>query len=62
MNMDSYINNLLQSESSAVRRYFNAEYINQIVQLHKDRKENYMRQLNMLIAFELWHDKFLGSS
>lgn len=49
---------LFNEQQSAVRRYFNINYINQLILLHQTRRENYQRQLFALMSFELWHRNF----
>ncbi len=46
------------SPDSACARFFNIGYINDLVELHKDRKKDYTRHLFSLLAFEVWHDQF----
>ena len=43
---------------SACARYFNLKYISDLVEKHKNRKEDYTRQLFSLLAFEVWYDQF----
>lgn len=58
--MRSYIDESLLSSDSAVSKYFNRGYIKNLVRLHENNKEDYMRHIYLLISFELWHKKFIG--
>lgn len=58
--MRKYIVECLFSNNSAVNKYFNKRYIEELVRLHENKKEDYMRQIYLLISFELWHKKFIG--
>ncbi len=57
--MDEYLSDCLQSSNSAVNQYFNQEYVAYLIDQHKNRRGSYMRHLNLLISFELWHKTFL---
>jgi asparagine synthase (glutamine-hydrolysing) len=59
--MRYYIGDCLLSKQSAVNKYFNREYIEKIVKQHTERKEDYLRQIYLLISFELWHRQFIGN-
>jgi asparagine synthase (glutamine-hydrolysing) len=58
----SQVDNLLFASDSAVRRYFDVNTIRRIVQRHQDGQENYMRHIYLLISFEMWHRRFIGSA
>lgn len=55
----SHVDTLLFSSDSAIRRYFDIDYIRRIVELHQQGKENYMRHIYLLISFEMWHRRFI---
>jgi asparagine synthase (glutamine-hydrolysing) len=59
--MKSYVNDCLLSEDSAVRRYFDQSYIEQLVADHEAGRQNYLRHIYLLISFELWHQKFISA-
>lgn len=61
-NMRSYIDKCLLSENSSVNKYFNKKYIKEIVKMHEEKKEDYMRHIYLLISFELWHQKFISKN
>lgn len=52
---------LMNAPGSAARLYFNLGYINQMIDDHRNRRENYQRHIFALLSFELWHKAFLGS-
>jgi asparagine synthase (glutamine-hydrolysing) len=57
--MRHYVGDCLLSDRAAVRRYFNQDYIRSLVAQHEAGQQNYLRQIYLLISFELWHQKFL---
>ena len=59
--MRDYVHDCLLSDNSAVRRYFNRDYIRQTLVAHEADELNYMRHINMLVSFELWHRRFIGN-
>jgi asparagine synthase (glutamine-hydrolysing) len=61
MSMKRYVHECLLSDSSAVRRYFDHEYIRQTLLAHETGGLNYMRQIYLLVSFELWHRQFIGN-
>jgi asparagine synthase (glutamine-hydrolysing) len=60
--MKSYVDDCLLSEDSAVRRYFDQGYIEQLVAEHEAGRQNYLRHIYLLISFELWHQKFISAA
>lgn len=58
----SRVDELLFSADAGVRRYFDMDFIRGIVQRHHDERENHMRQIYLLISFEMWHRRFIGSA
>jgi len=58
--MKTYIDECLLSEHSCVRRYFNVDYIKQLIVNHHERKEDHLRHLYLLVSFELWHRRFIS--
>jgi len=57
--MRRYVNDCLLSENSAVCRYFDREFIRQLVADHESGRQHYLRHIYLLISFELWHQKFM---
>lgn len=57
--MRFYVNESLLSERSAVGRYFDREYIRQLVTQHESHRQNYLRHVYLLISFEMWHQRFM---
>jgi hypothetical protein len=60
--MRSYVDECLLSDHSAVSQYFNRECIQEIVSDHESGGQNYLRQIQLLISFELWHRMFISGS
>lgn len=59
--MQSYVDECLFSGESCIRQFFNVDYVRRMVELHKQKKENYMRHLYLLISLEMWHRRFIRS-
>ena len=59
--MKHYVNECLLSDRAAVRRYFNQDYIKQLVADHELGRQNYLRHIYLLISFELWHQRFISA-
>jgi asparagine synthase (glutamine-hydrolysing) len=57
--MRRYVNDCLLSEKSAVCRYFDREYIRQLLADHEAGRQHYLRHIYLLISFELWHQRFI---
>jgi asparagine synthase (glutamine-hydrolysing) len=57
--MGSYIDDILLSEGSSVNKYFSKDYVRDLIRLHRQRKENYLFHIYLLISFELWHQQFM---
>lgn len=60
--MSYFVDDCLLNEKSSVNKYFNKTYINKLIRLHKEGKEDYMRHIYLLISFELWHRQFIDKS
>ena len=50
---------LINESDSACQQYFNIGYISNLIEKHKNRKENYYRQIYALFSFELWYRYFM---
>lgn len=59
--MRKYIGDCLLSEHAAINRYFDRGYIRTLVSQHESGAQNYLRQIYLLISFELWHQRFLAN-
>jgi asparagine synthase (glutamine-hydrolysing) len=59
--MREYVQHCLLSERSAVNQYFNRDYIKATVAKHEAGEQNYLRQIYLLISFELWHKTFIAA-
>jgi len=46
---------LFEEKGSACRRYFDLEFIDELIEQHRRRRENHQRRLYSLLCFELWH-------
>lgn len=58
--MRAYVDECLLSSHSAVSTYFNRSCIQEIVNDHEAGRQNYLRQIQLLISFELWHRMFIS--
>jgi asparagine synthase (glutamine-hydrolysing) len=58
--MRAYVDECLLSDHAAVANYFNRSCILEIVSAHESGQQNYMRQIQLLISFELWHRMFIS--
>lgn len=59
-NMRSYIDQCLLSDNTSTRKYFERDFIKNLVVQHESGREDYLRHLYLLVSFELWHRTFLG--
>jgi asparagine synthase (glutamine-hydrolysing) len=59
--MRQYVRECLLSDQAAVKRYFNRDYIEEILRQHEANRQDYLRHIYLLISFELWHQKFLSA-
>jgi asparagine synthase (glutamine-hydrolysing) len=57
--MGARVDELLFSAESAVRHYFNMQTVQRLVALHRSGRENHMRQIYLLISFEMWHRRYI---
>ena len=57
--MKPLVEDCLLSSDSSLRRYFNQDYIRQVYTRHHEGREQYMRQIYLLMSLELWHRTFL---
>lgn len=49
---------LTNSADSGASKFFNKDYINTMINDHKNKKANYKRHLFALMSFELWYQQF----
>ena len=59
--MREYIHSCLLGDRSAVNRYFNRDFIKDTLAKHEADEQNYLRQIYLLISFELWHQTFISA-
>jgi asparagine synthase (glutamine-hydrolyzing) len=57
--MRSFVEDALLSRDAGVREFFEVGYIEEILRKHQQRSESYMRQIYLLLSFELWHREFM---
>lgn len=50
--------NYFSDPGSAVRQFFNLDYINQMLDQHRQRRENFQRGIFCLLSFEIWYKSF----
>jgi asparagine synthase (glutamine-hydrolysing) len=60
--MRNYVDECLLSANSAVAQYFDRNCIQEIVSEHESGRQNYFRQIQLLISFELWHRMFISGN
>ncbi len=49
---------IFNDKNSASRNFFNLDYLNIMIDLHKSGKENYLRHIFALLSFEMWYKTF----
>jgi len=59
--MKHYVNECLLSDSSGVSQFFEKAYLRKLIEDHEAGRQNYLRHIYLLIAFELWHQRFIAS-
>jgi asparagine synthase (glutamine-hydrolysing) len=59
--MKDYAAGALLGDRSAVSRYFDRDYIRELLGQHEAGKRNHLRHLYLLLSFELWHQRFIGA-
>jgi asparagine synthase (glutamine-hydrolysing) len=59
--MRPYVDDCLLSDSAAVSQYFERDFIQKTLAEHQSNRHEYLRQIYLLISFELWHRKFISS-
>lgn len=57
--MNGFVKECLLSKDSLTARYFDQNYIRQIIELDSARKEQYRRHLYLLVSLELWQREFM---
>jgi len=56
---DDFASRVLLAPGSACAKYFNLDFLKKLVTLHRSGRENYMRQIFLLVSFEMCHRTFL---
>lgn len=49
---------ILNADDSSARLFFNLNEINKMIDDHKNRKQNYRKQLFAILSFELWYKNY----
>ena len=57
--MRPYVEECLLSADSSMAQYFDQKYIQRILQLDRDGKQQYRRHIYLLVSLELWHRAFM---
>jgi asparagine synthase (glutamine-hydrolysing) len=57
--MRSFVEEALLSPDSSVNEFFNPRYVRDILRRHQEQSEDFMRQIYLLLSFELWHRAFI---
>lgn len=57
--MRSFVEDALLSPDSSINQFFNVGYVKEILRKHQERRESFMRQIYLLLSFELWHRTFI---
>ncbi len=56
------VKELLLNSNSGCREYFSPQHIERMLELHRDRKEDYNNHLFILILFEIWYQQFIANN
>jgi asparagine synthase (glutamine-hydrolysing) len=56
--MKSFVDDCLLNPDSSMSAFFNQNYIRQILEQDRSGKEQYRRQIYLLVSLELWHRTF----
>lgn len=59
--MKQYVEDCLLSADSSTARYFNQDFIRQILRRDREGKEQYRRHIYLLLSVELWHRTFMSN-
>ncbi len=57
--MNDFVSDCLLSDSSVSARYFDRQYIRDLVADHEAGRQNHLRHIYLLISFEMWHRQFI---
>lgn len=59
--MRRYVRDCLFSKRAAVGKYFNRDYMEEIVSNHEANRQDFWRHIYLLISFEMWHETFIST-
>jgi asparagine synthase (glutamine-hydrolysing) len=57
--MRPFVEECLLSSDSAMGRFFDQEYIRQMLEADREGKDQFRRHIYLLVSFELWHRAFI---
>ena len=57
--MLNFLRERLLDDSSGISLYFNRDYVEELIKLHQERKESLLRQLYLLLSFQLWYNQYI---
>ncbi len=60
--MREYVRECLLSPDSGLAQYFDQQYIRELIRQHETGEQEHLRQIYLLVSFELWHRQFIRSS
>jgi asparagine synthase (glutamine-hydrolysing) len=60
--MRPFLEDVLLDPSSGVSQFFNRACLERTLREHQEQRESYMRQIYLLLSFELWHRTFMRGS
>jgi asparagine synthase (glutamine-hydrolysing) len=58
--MRGFIGQRLLRDDAAVNHYFDQSFIRELVEKHEGGQAEYLRQIYLLLSFELWHQEFIS--
>ncbi len=58
-NLSDFVHGLIDDKMSLSARYFNVDYLKNILERHRSDRENYRRFLFLLISLEMWYRCFI---
>ncbi len=58
--MRRFVSDRLLSESAAVNRYFDRDFIRQTIEKHEENQAQHLRHIYLLLSFEMWHEQFMS--
>lgn len=59
--MRPFVNDCVLSERAEVNRYFNRDFIREMLEKHEQNQAEHLRHIYLLLSFELWHRQFISA-